>query len=620
MRTRLKAVVATTAVVALTSAGLLASVGAASATGTTPSWEPDPNTVAPYGQVVLYDAAGNVLTGGTNISHLADYAAVTSGADTGANKASLIFALPDHTKSDQLSWSTGAGSGSSVFPVGSTGPKQLQAPFANPTVTIDANNANLTNFIAANTVDTSAGYKDIFQLRVKDSGSGGAGSDPSYWSTDIALTRSAAGTITGWTVVYPTMNVTATALTQTAGPASPQVSGSNGTTPTSQAITLTSTTSPAAAGTAQFFDGTTSLGTVAVPASGIVALATTPAPVASGGAAVTHSYTSRFVATGGTTTTGSTSAAYPYTVSQVVTATTTTLAYSGGTTAYSAQSFTATVAPSAATGSVVFNDTFNGTTTAIAGTVVANAGTYTLSTSALGQGSHSVVANFTATGSYGSSASAPTTFALAASACEGNPQSYPTGTACSQASGVQVVVDPGYLTVSTPYTAAHPYILPTMAMNATGTMLSTTANFPNVAGVAGSTGTDAPLTITSTLAGDPNWVASCTASDLVGVLGTAKSGTNDVIDAQNIGLSNWKTVGTPSNSASAFTYASNVAAAGIQPGSGTGTAGLKGAPKSFASTTGGGNGTLQAYGLLTINAPTNTVADTYNGTITFSVV
>ena len=121
--------------VVVTAAVLLIGVGPAFAAP--PPFEPDPNAASPYGRIVFYDSLGNVLTGGTNLSHLADYAAATTTKDTGATLATLYFAAPDHTKVTSL-WTAGQASGSTVFPNASA-PVPIKGPgFANPLVTLDA--------------------------------------------------------------------------------------------------------------------------------------------------------------------------------------------------------------------------------------------------------------------------------------------------------------------------------------------------------------------------------------------------------------------------------------------------------------------------------------------------
>src|SRR5262245_11034790 len=82
----------------------------------TPPWEPDPNSASPYGNVVLYDSAGNVLTGGSDLGHIADYAAATTARTPGAVFATLFFAAPDHNQPLTGLWFNDFASGSTNFP------------------------------------------------------------------------------------------------------------------------------------------------------------------------------------------------------------------------------------------------------------------------------------------------------------------------------------------------------------------------------------------------------------------------------------------------------------------------------------------------------------------------
>jgi Bacterial Ig-like domain (group 3) len=278
-------------------AGLLPllTAGAASAV-TGPPWEPDPNSA---GGLTFYDAAGNVLTSGANLSHLADYVAANGPKqDPGVTKATLFFAAPDHNIPDTSQWVTnGSQSASTSFP-NPAAPNPIKGPgFANPLVTLTATNANMTAWLGGVVHDTTAGYANIYQVRITESGPGGV-VVTKFWSADIQV-DSAAGT---WREVYPVAGSTATPTSTTlaAAPASPIVSGT--------ATTLTATVTPAGGvGSVQFFDGATSLGTVAVSA-GAAALPATTFGMGS------HSLTAKFIPTDSTAFSPSTSAATPYLV------------------------------------------------------------------------------------------------------------------------------------------------------------------------------------------------------------------------------------------------------------------------------------------------------------------
>ena len=147
----------------------------------------------------------------------------------------------------------------------------------NSVVSLKGADGDLTSYIAAfpNT-DSTPGYVNTYQLRIKTSKPGVA-LTAMYVSADI-LVNSAANT---WTLVYPAVSVpTSTTTSLGVTPASPQVAGTT--------LTLTATVTPtAAAGTVQFMDGATNIGSANV--SGGTAQITTSTL-----AAGTHSLTAVF--------------------------------------------------------------------------------------------------------------------------------------------------------------------------------------------------------------------------------------------------------------------------------------------------------------------------------------
>src|SRR5208283_1125619 len=83
--------------IALLALGAPPMIGLSAASGpTNPPWEPDGNAASPYGNVVFYDASGNEVTSGTNLSNPFAFAVAVTSADTGATKASLAFYNPQH--------------------------------------------------------------------------------------------------------------------------------------------------------------------------------------------------------------------------------------------------------------------------------------------------------------------------------------------------------------------------------------------------------------------------------------------------------------------------------------------------------------------------------------------
>ena len=323
MKFKLKSAIAGAASLAVVGGGLLAFAEAAYAAAP-PPWEPDANAAAPYGNIVFYDSTGNVLTGGANLSHIADFVAATTGPDAGANKATLSFAAPNHANPTGL-WTAGAASASTTFAPSDTAPAPITDPgFGNPVVTLGATDGNLAAFLGGVSLDSTAGYANIIQVRLKDSGPGGVTSGSHYWESDIAYNSgSSAITVDGvsvapgaWTQLFPTVQTTTTTIGAT--PSSPQNSPSGAT--AGQDVTLNATVAPAVAGTVQFFDGTTAVGTPQTVSGGTAsAVATTPA-------FGTHSYTAVFTPTGGTEVQGSTSSPLSYVVNPPQTGTITSLA------------------------------------------------------------------------------------------------------------------------------------------------------------------------------------------------------------------------------------------------------------------------------------------------------
>lgn len=579
MKLRLKSALAGAAALAIAGGGLVVTAGTAYAAA--PAWEPDPNA---RGAVVFYDAAGNVLTGGSNLSHLADYLAVTTAGSTGATKANLLFALPDHTKATGA-WSTGAGSASTNYP-NAAAPAPITGPgFAKPVVTLGAADADLASFISGSSPDTTTGYANVYQIRVKDSGPSGAGSGAQYWETNVVVSGSS------WSVLYPTVTTTTTSLTLTPS-SSPQPHGST--------IGLSATVAPAVTGTLQFFDGTTALGSPAAitPSS----LTATYNDAAADGA---HAYQAVFTPAGGTTVQGSGSPVRNMTVNPPQTGTSVALGVSPATAPqYAPVTFTANAseADAPATAGLAGTVTFVEGASTIGSQNVndGTAGEYKLTTTALAQGVHTVHAVFTPSNNgYATSTSPDVTVTVTAAQCPGSPD--PSGATCSADANTQVTVNPGSLTITTPYSAAHPFVLPDMVMNPSATLFVSSARFPASG--------DPDITVHSSLAGDPNWTVSVTATDLT-------SGSKS-INGENLGL----TGGTVTSSVPAsrtVTFTDVPAGNGVAPGATTG-AGLKGGPHTFVKTTNGGSGSVSMYGTLTLNAPVSTQAGTFAGVITFSV-
>ena len=618
MKNIVKAAMAGAATLAIAGGGLMGLGGAAHAAVTQPAWEPDPLAAAPYGNLVFYDTAGNVVTSGTNLSHLFDYAAATTGPDAGATKANLIFAAPNHA-SPTSGWYVAAGSASTTFP-NAAAPAPLGSGFANPVVSLLSTDGNLSAFLGGAALDTTAGYANVIQVRVKDSGAGGITSGTSYWESDIAYNNGTSPiTVDGvtvapgtWDQLYP--QVTATSTTISASPTSPQANPSGAT--AGQNVTLTATVSPASGGSVQFLDGSTALGS-AVAVSGGTASTTVTAP-----AFGTHTYSAKYIPTGGTEVQGSTSSPLTYVVNPPQTGTTTSLAGPSSATQYSSVSYTATMTTADSTtqaGSVAFNAAGTGTTTGSStlGTVSTTTNTATLNVSSLSlaPGTYNITATFTPTSNtYATSTSAPVALTVSPTSCPGAPD--PSGGSCSTTGNVQATVSPGSLTITTPYSSTKPFVLPALQLDPTGSLLQASAQFPAPA--------DGFIAVHSSLGGNPNWTVSVSDSDLAcssGACTTPVTGEYQKINGENLGLTGGNTSTTLPSASFPGTVsfpAPIPAAAGVAP-SDPGTAGLKGGPHTFAKSVSGGDGSVSLYGTLSINVPTATQPGTYTGTITFTV-
>jgi hypothetical protein len=255
----------------------------------------DPN--ASNGTLAFYGASGNVLTSGSNLQHLFDYAAASTPATrTGITKATIYFAFPDHTQTDSQNWFNYQATTAATFPNASN-PAPLNSS-ANPVAHAAANEADLSDSLPTTTQDQTTGYKGILQIRLYDTGPG-KGTTTNFWATDIYYDATA-GT---WQQVFPA----AAQATTTTLAASPQ----GGAAPNAT-VTLTATMTPsAAAGTVQFLDGATDIGTPVAVTNGV---ASTTTSWASNG---THQLSAVFTPTDTSSYTGSTSSTVNYVTANV---------------------------------------------------------------------------------------------------------------------------------------------------------------------------------------------------------------------------------------------------------------------------------------------------------------
>jgi hypothetical protein len=207
----------------------------------------------------------------------------------------------------------------------------------------------------------------------------------------------ATGAARGTTTISATMNfikgsTTFTVLTNT----TTAVASNNNPSTFGQSVTFTATVSPStASGTVQFLDGSNLIGTGAVSA-GTTSFASSS--LTTGAHSITAAYT------GDTNDESSTSSAVTQTVNQVTTSTALSVDINPAA-AGQTVTFTATVLPSAATGSVQFVDFFNNTQTVL-GAAPVSGGAAVLPT-ALPNGTHSITAVYSGDTNDTSSMSAP---------------------------------------------------------------------------------------------------------------------------------------------------------------------------------------------------------------------
>jgi hypothetical protein len=578
MKFNLRRAISSAAVLAI-AGGVIASAGVAANAATTPPWEPDPNAL---GSLTFYNSAGQVVTGGNNLAHLFDYAKASTADTTGGTKAVIYFAQPQLGVAT-LNWFSSQASTATNFP-NTAAPAPLNTS-TTPVSTLAAADVNLTNFIASTVPQTATGYANVTQVRLYTTGAGSVGTlgAGTYWEADI-LVNPTAGT---WSVEYPAV-VTATTTTLGANP-NPVTQGT--------ATTLTATEAPAAAGSVAFMNGTTTIATVPVNASGVATTSYTPT------AAGTQSLSAVFTPTDPTSFGGSTGTA-SLTVNPPATPTTTSLTVTQNGSTGSAIGLSSTVTPAAAAGTVSWYD--NGSTTPLNATpVTPTGGVATFSIAAgLAAGAHSIVAVFSPTSvtQFQVSQSAAQQFILQAplvGACAN------AGSQCTDVQNIEATIPVGTLVLTSPYTAASPLNLGNLAL-AVGaqSQYSATAAFNGI-------------TVVDTRAGDLPWTLTALASNLT----DGKANPGSTICGQNVGLT--AVTSTPGTGfAGTVTPTANAAATpAVAPAGGacTGTQGLGGTTPHTVAAASAGLGTDVLNGTLTLTAPVSTEPGLFQGTITLTV-
>jgi hypothetical protein len=560
------------------------------------------------GTILFFNAAGARIYSGSLSSLTGDYAVASSATTkTGTNKASLFAASPDHTKPDSSLWNSAGLTAASIWPV--TTPASVVAA-SGPGVPVvhvtAAGDGSIGGFYAGSINDTTTGYNNIVQVRMEDSGPGKQADLP-FWQADVYV-DTVAGT---WTQLYPApptlVNTAISAIT--AAPVSPAPAG---TTSVALSATLSASDSTHPAGAVELFNGATDVGPATLNAA--TGAITATATVAN---STSYSYTFAFTPSGDYA--PATSAALAYTVNGPAAVTTTTVSGPTATTVGSAVTLHADVKSGstpasvpAGAGSVQF--AVDGVNVGAPVLVTATGADFSYNPTAVpSTGNATITATFTPAAGQNYTTSADTTgvtVAVTAPAYNPDPQT------------VVVTVPTGTLVISTPYTAANPFNLGTMALNPAGTGLSASAPFgvpdtgtgttapaatdpgaipANTTGTPAAALTNNGVTITDTRPGSTGWTASAQTSNFDGPGANATPIPGDNLSFTGV---------TPK-------YISGNA---LQTGSVTTTdiSAFHTAKKSFATTT-HGPGTVDIYGNLGLTAPTSTLPGLYTATVTFTI-
>ena len=185
------------------------------------------------------------------------------------------------------------------------------------------------------------------------------------------------------------------------------------------------------------------------------------------------------------------------------------------------------------------------------------------------------------------------------------------------------MIPPGTLVISTPYTSTNPLHLGNMTLSSTATGYTASGAFQNII-------------VTDTRPGNLPYTLSALSSNFYKT-GVATPNNAQTINSQNVGLTALVKSALPavnnvlpatflgSQAPGASTAGQNEtafdnAAGAWLDGAATGSAGLGGASPHAVLHANNGLGTTTLDGLLTINAPTNTLDGTYAGTVTFTII
>ncbi|HEY0869636.1 MAG TPA: hypothetical protein VGD55_04510 [Acidothermaceae bacterium] len=613
MKLHPKRAVAAVGAVAIAAGVTLATAGTAFAAA---PYNPDSGSL---GSITFTDANGVPVTSGSTTVPIAAYAAGSKLINAGDTDASLNVYLPAFGQPTAL-WSGEAVGLDTVFsPAPAAYPTDLKGlvTAGKPVINERSTDLSPASFAAdfPNTSTTGPNtaqptWQNLYQLRLFT-----GSTTATYDSADILISG------TTWTLVPNPDQTVATTTTISASPASP-ISSSN-----PLPVTLTTTVTPAGSVASGYIGG---IGTVVVKDGATVIDTKIVAPGSSAPFTVTtgpinetnpsnHSFTATFTPFNGTGLLASASTALVYNISVPLPTATTTLAatwqpFAGGSTP---THFSGTVTgngttpPPVTAGTVNLFD--NGSSTPLNPTplVVGAGGAFSSDIIIATSGPHSVVATFTDAGVYLPSSSSPVTQTLGAdpgALCTSSPA---TGAgSCTDQQTITGTVPAGTLTVSTPYTTAHPFNVGTLALDTSGTFLTTHAVFGGAGLVASDPNAD--IIVTDTRAGDLNWTLQAQSSNLT-------DATADIINSQNVGLTGLGSHPAPGFNTAGLVGFNNAAATGVAPAA-AGNLGLGGAIKHDVAQATAGIGTVGIYGTLTLNAPTSTTAGIYVGTITFTIV
>jgi hypothetical protein len=427
---------------------------------------------------------------------------------------------------------------------------------------------NLFNLAQAGGVTLNAGEYDMTLYCLAGSLTQISAADGEFDGKIFVTGTPSQGTLQPYQSVNP--NAAASTTSLVASPPTSAVTGTN--------VTLTATVAGSGTntGTVQFKDGANNLGTPQTVTGGSASFSSTTLSTGS------HSFTA--VYSGDTDTAGSTSSAVPYTITGVVNPTTTSLSAPATVNQFTPATFNVTTTPGTSSGSVTLTE---GGTTLGTGTVTNGAGT--VSGTFTTQGSHTVVANFTPSDpTLGPSSSAPVTVTVGASL----------GVSANET--IETTVAAGSLTISVASSAK--VILPTPVLD------------PN-AGVLVTTGDINPVTVTDTRAGAPGFTVSGIVTDF-----SDGAASPHLINGYDLG---WQPFIVDANASLPNLTAGPTVnpAPGAQPGVTPSDAslGLK-SLRTMATNPVGGLGTTHLGAHLTLDAPTSTLAGTYDATLTLTAI